>query len=883
GHCLYAVSKDTRGDGSKLLQYYKKHQIDISDGTPTHLGLLLESMKGNSLNPDIKQFIIGGEVLSQKLAGGFLNQFETEAPTITNVYGPSECCVDSTSYEIARKNIELLEVIPIGKPMPNHCLYIVGRKNRLQPLGAAGELCIGGGGVARGYLNNPELTSEKFDHDLWDLWDYQDGYHRSYMSHMSYKSYISKNIYKTGDLAKWLPDGNIKFIGRIDHQVKIRGFRIEPEEIENRLLNNGRIKGAIVTAGEDKAGDKYLCAYIAADKEFDVSGIREYLSEDLPAYMIPSYFIRLEKLPLTANGKIDREALPGPDAPRGSQVEYQAPGNDEEKRLAAVWQEVLGIERVGINDNFFELGGHSLKAIQIVSLLEHQGIKINVGDLFRYGDIKSLVEFKIRAQNKNKISKGSEEAKKEAYHLKDSISREEKEKLLKALARSIKRFNETILKERVIKSYPLSAMQNVHLKLSNRSSGTIMVFDGYGEQKKLLDSIINLIRREGLLRSKVVNQGKELLWYEHEMPKGLDLPFVDLSGYGPGIKDEIASLVISRYFPNKDIDVKILPYSIVLIKKNPEDYLLVFAADHIVYDAMSGQIVRTNIDRCYYSKEETEGIEKSNGSNGRSYEEYVNQINKGPQQVDEGTIIEMFELDDFRNSIIEVNRIFKQKRSIRFVTHEIDIHFKDISTPADDKKPLEISLKIYALLCKALFGIEKVPLLFFNFGRKYEDKTFFSTVGEFIDLLPMVVNTNNSDNNIHNITAKIEEKIAFASKHNINFMTTVMNEEVSRKWTRVTRRLTPDGVGYDKNLLRFNFIGKTDNIELKREKGSEENKKKRESVQRYDVELEGATFWSSYNKDRLKIAVGMNMEIDREEFCERLKLITRQVIDDFKE
>ncbi|MGD2090935.1 MAG: amino acid adenylation domain-containing protein, partial [Candidatus Aminicenantes bacterium] len=250
----------------------------------------------------LKYIFLAGEALLP----GPVNRFRrlNTAIAIENIYGPTEAAVYAGWYSLADWKGEAS--IPIGKPLPNVTLYIVDKWGYLQPIGVPGELRIGGKGLARGYLNRPELTADKFDHDLWDYQDYQDGYHRS---SRSYKSYV---LYKTGDLARWLPDGNIEFLGRMDHQVKIRGFRIELGEIEHRLFKHDEIKEAVVVPIADARGDRYLCAYIAGSKEFDTSELREFLSAQLPDYMVPSHFVQLEAIPLTSNGKINRKILPSP-------------------------------------------------------------------------------------------------------------------------------------------------------------------------------------------------------------------------------------------------------------------------------------------------------------------------------------------------------------------------------------------------------------------------------------------------------------------------------------------------------------------------------------------------------------------------------------------
>jgi acyl carrier protein/transcription termination factor NusB len=243
------------------------------------------------------------------------------------------------------------------------------------PVGVAGEIYISGVGIARGYLNQPELTAETFV---------------NYRSYRSYSLYFSKKIYKTGDLARWLPDGNIEFLGRMDHQVKIRGFRVELGEIENRLLDHPDITGSVVVARTGDNGTKYICAYIVSSREPAVSQLREYLGGTLPDYMIPSYFVLLEKIPLTPNGKIDRKALPEPEL---KAEEYEAPGDKVEEKLVEIWADVLriGKEVIGINNNFLELGGHSLKAVNLVTRIHTElGINVPLVEILKNQTIKKL-------------------------------------------------------------------------------------------------------------------------------------------------------------------------------------------------------------------------------------------------------------------------------------------------------------------------------------------------------------------------------------------------------------------------------------------------------------------------------------------------------------
>jgi acyl carrier protein len=304
---------------------------------------------------------------------------------VFNMYGPTEATIISAVLEITRESLtqfSSLASIPIGKAAGNTMLLILDKYRNVCPTNIAGELYIGGDGVARGYLNNPDLTAEKFIKN------------RSYRT---YKTYIS---YKTGDLARRLPDGNIQFLGRMDQQIKIRGFRIELGEIEERLLKHNDIKEAVVIDRLDNTGEKYLCAYIVPRGPGPLE-LRQYLLMTLPEYMVPAFFVQVERIPLTPNGKVDKKALPEPGARPES--EYVAPATDKEREIAEIWRQVLGLEKVGINDNFFEAGGNSLKIIKLSAELKNRlGIEIPTAKMFQYPTVASQARYIGRVNEKEK-------------------------------------------------------------------------------------------------------------------------------------------------------------------------------------------------------------------------------------------------------------------------------------------------------------------------------------------------------------------------------------------------------------------------------------------------------------------------------------------------
>ncbi len=331
-----------------------------------------------ALPPSLRLVIIGGEkALPERLKAW--QEYVRQRVRLMNNYGPTEATIGATIYDCSAANSPSTEV-PIGRPISNVQLYILNREQQPVPIGVPGEIYIGGDGLARGYLNRPALTQEQFISN-------------------PFSNQPSSRLYKTGDLARYLPDGNIEYLGRIDNQVKIRGFRVELGEIETALSTHPKVETVAVIDREDIPGDKRLVAYIVSKKDeinqVSAKGMRNYLADHLPDYMIPSAFVTLPALPITPNGKIDRHALPAPSG-RGSELEenFVAPRTAIEEVLAGIWAEVLRVEWVGIYDNFLELGGHSLLAIQVISRVRDAlGVELPLRCLFEVPTVAQLAQY----------------------------------------------------------------------------------------------------------------------------------------------------------------------------------------------------------------------------------------------------------------------------------------------------------------------------------------------------------------------------------------------------------------------------------------------------------------------------------------------------------
>lgn len=355
---LVIASKEVLVDLNKLNDTIASHEIDHFFITTVLFNSLVES--GASALMNLKCILFGGEQVSVN----YVQKFKKSYPGVKlhHVYGPTENTTYSTWYLIDNVEDNAL-TIPIGKGISNSTVYILDNKNQILPIGVTGEICVGGDGLARGYLNQPELTKAKFiDHPFVE----------------------GEKLYKTGDLGRWLPNGFVEFIGRKDDQVKVRGYRIELGEIEHALASNNAIQNAVVLAKEAQTGEKELVAYITADEPQNIAELRAKLKEKLPDYMVPAYFVQLPEMPLTSNGKVNKKLLPNPEGMGiTTGVEYVAPRNKVEEKIVTIWQEILLQEKIGVKDDFFDLGGHSLKVIRLSNEYQKEfEVKLSVNDLF---------------------------------------------------------------------------------------------------------------------------------------------------------------------------------------------------------------------------------------------------------------------------------------------------------------------------------------------------------------------------------------------------------------------------------------------------------------------------------------------------------------------
>ncbi|KAB8317793.1 amino acid adenylation domain-containing protein [Tolypothrix campylonemoides VB511288] len=391
GATVKIATSEQRTDPRALFTAIKQYDVTVIDIVPSYWRNCIHTLAG--LEPRTRQALLDNKLrlivsASEPLMSDIPTQwtfgFKHKARLI-NMFGQTETCGIVATYPIPAQQDERVKIVPLGRPIANTQIYLLDSHMQPVPIGVPGELHIGGLGLARGYLNRPELTNEKFIPD-------------------PFRPKEGARVYKTGDLARFLPDGSIEFIGRSDYQVKIRGFRIELGEIEAVLSQHPSVLQTVVVAREDASGEKRLVAYVVSNEgsALSLSDLRRFLREKLPEYMVPFAFVLLEALPLTPSGKVNRSVLPAPDlAKPDSKENFVAPRNQLEQELVQIWEEVLRVQPIGIKDNFFDLGGHSLLAVHLFGQIETKfGKKLPLATLFQSGTVETLAKMLCPAQEK---------------------------------------------------------------------------------------------------------------------------------------------------------------------------------------------------------------------------------------------------------------------------------------------------------------------------------------------------------------------------------------------------------------------------------------------------------------------------------------------------
>ncbi|UAC49750.1 amino acid adenylation domain-containing protein [Bacillus aquiflavi] len=546
GSKVYLLQPNGEKEPVMICEAIEKYKITVMHFVPSMFTMFLDHLKKYQQSYDLsslKQIFTSGEALLSPHVKAFHENIQQQFGTrLTNLYGPTEATIDVSYYDCDEVNRHLSSV-PIGKPISNICLYVLNKQYQIQPVGVEGEIFIAGIGLARGYLNRKELTAEKFIENPF---------------------IPGTKMYRTGDIGRYLLDGNIEYMGRTDDQVKIRGNRVEIGEIEANLTSHEKITDAVVMAVDDENGSKELYAYYVATEPIPNLKLRNYLLKMLPDYMLPSAFVHIDRIPLNASGKVDRKALQKQKNVTKS-TNYVGPRNDIEKRLTKLWADFLGIDeqRISMTDSFFELGGHSLKAISIISkVYEEFDVQLSLKDIFHSPTIKEQAEILIHDRNKEKYSKIEVAKEREYYPLTSSQKR-------------------------------LYLLEQVNQLETSYHLTEALLIKGELNKKKFQSSLQQLVNRHESLRTSFTYQNGEFAQVIHEH-KNITIEEED------GSEHEV-DLLIEQFITTFDLSEAPL-FRVKLVNLKENKYLLLFDMHHIIADGVSLDILIRDFVAFYQDK-----------------------------------------------------------------------------------------------------------------------------------------------------------------------------------------------------------------------------------------------------------------------------------------
>ncbi|MGD2090555.1 MAG: amino acid adenylation domain-containing protein [Candidatus Aminicenantes bacterium] len=583
GSQLHIIQKETYLSAEGLINYISKNEITYVKVTPSLFRVIVESSYFMlEMLRKLRLVVLGGEEIKLK----DVEKAHAICPhiQIMNHYGPTEATIGSIAQLIDFDRFEEYIKRPtIGNPIKNSTVCILDRNLKLLPPGVAGELCLGGDNTARGYLNNPGLTAEKFIEN-----PFQPPLINTPLLLTNDQWPMINRLYRTGDLARWTTHGTLEFLGRIDHQVKIRGYRIELGEIESRLLDNDNVDEAVVVARKNENGDNYLCAYIVDQLGDEKTAtalelkLKEYLAKRLPAYMIPSYFVNLGKMPLTPNGKVDRKRLPEAERMKnGLESQSPSPRNEMEEKLVELWAEVLGIDKgsISIDADFFVLGGHSLKAMQLISRIHKElSVEIPLKEIFNRLTIYEISRY--LSGKKGKRYSSIEPVEKKDYYVLSSAQKR------------------------------LYVWQQMDTGNVAYNIPLIAVLEGRVETEKLQAIFRKLIdRHESLRTSFEMNVGEPVQRVHDKVDFALQFYNISnekISAPQEGISDEYVQELVKNFV--KPFDLARAPLIRVgLIKEEKERYIVIADKHHIIADGVSNRILERDF-MALYGGEELPGL-----------------------------------------------------------------------------------------------------------------------------------------------------------------------------------------------------------------------------------------------------------------------------------
>jgi amino acid adenylation domain-containing protein/non-ribosomal peptide synthase protein (TIGR01720 family) len=734
GNSIYIYRDD--GQEYVLFRIMKEKKASVIKLTPSHLSLLKELDNRDS---SVKRFIVGGEDLKVSLATAIHNSFGGNIE-IYNEYGPTETVVGCMIHRFDNGR-DTAASVPIGVPADNVQIYILDKDLKPLPAGYMGEMYISGDGVARGYIHRKDLTEERFVSN-----PYKPGH----------------KMYRTGDLAKFLDNGRIEYCGRADQQIKIRGYRIELGEIERHISDYGLINNAVVIDREECGGGKYLCAYIVPDGDISADSLREYLSKRLPEYMVPVHFIIMDEIPLTKNGKVNKNLLPVPACQESGTANFAAPGNDREEKLLEVVAHILNKPDMGMKDNFIYHGGDSIKAIQVAAKLNEAGLSVRVRDILSNPVIEEMALC---------IEKHGDRA--DYMPCKGSF---------KPTPVMLWFFSQNF---QVENHYNQSVLLDFKREISAIELG--MILDG-------------LIRHHDSLRLNYDIESGEMYYNNNFLELTNRVELFDLSGFGRTEQEQQIRQLGSELKSNLDIGNKV-PIKACIFNLGARGRRILFTAHHLVMDGISWRVLLEDFARLYeYGGEDgafvlpgkTQSIMRwANKLQEYAKAEAIGQIEYWNQIAAHDFVFPAdydSEGDSIDNSTTYTENIDEDET--RLLLHDANRAF--------GTEPYELMLAALVLAVGGLCGSSEVVMELEGHGREelFADIDISRTVGWFTSIYPVVLKKYGQDLSVH--IKAVKEQLRCIPDKGLGF--------------GILKYLTDALPDSHKKHIRFNYLGEADNI-----------------------------------------------------------------------
>ena len=780
GACLVMIPKEVVIELSQLAEYIKNQKITVFFITTALFNALVDwdivALK------NIRKVLFGGEQISVPHARKALEILGPEK--LIHVYGPTETTVFASYYPIDYID-QHAKSVPIGYPVANTKLYILDHQGQLVPPNVPGELYIGGDGVGKGYLNRDDLTHQRFlDNPFED----------------------TGKLYRTGDLVWMASGGAIEFIGRIDFQIKIRGFRVELGEIENHIRSMPGIAEVIVMASKDRLESMYIAAYYTVDRKMSQEGgiepaqIRNFLSDKLPDYMIPSRMKRMESLPLNLNGKVDRDALPIIEEKGEKSSNYLEPRNELEKIILEKMQEVLDNYNIGVKDDFFRHGGQSIKAIALVQLLGEAGIKLKVSEIFQHPSAERLAALPgLRNQYQHAMPMLAHSDATSSLSLM-TLNEQQLRSVVEHVHITCKLLSQLVVSADVVTEFPLSPVQKAHNEFGSNLSGFTTQVNGEIDETSMRRILIKIIQNNQLLHSVVVEDNTIFLWKEFDLAdiKSLlenQIPYLDLREYTEPTQHQLLNQLYSLILLSPYTEGE-LPWRLCCLRTDQDTHMVIWGFDHTAFDGMSAEVIRRQIEKAVLiGLKDTSTMPEELP---QKYQDYVFWIAQGPQEISEQEIIDLFVLNDWSKAnqalMLSLGQISgRSQKSVEIAVPLAEVGSRDVWHYAFD---------LTVNILRSYTGLDRIPLALVQYGRSYKNKDYYNCVGEFLDIIPLLIDGTKS-------VAEVTEQLKQCHLKVINFLSLLFDEGLVTKFPRIADILAPfyKAVGQPKPFALFNFQG----------------------------------------------------------------------------